>query len=80
MSKQWVKPCERTAKCPETQQSVGKVMASLFWDARGVKLKCTFECVLSITVSTSLWLSPTFPQFSRFAKKGKINWISYLVH
>ena len=35
-SKQWVKPDESAPKRPKTQQSAGKVLASVFWDAHGV--------------------------------------------
>lgn len=35
-SKQWILPDERTPKRPKTQQSAGKVMATVFWDARGI--------------------------------------------
>ena len=35
-SKQWIKPGESAPKRPKTQQSIGKVMASVFWDAHGV--------------------------------------------
>ena len=35
-SKEWVKPGESALKRPKTQQSIGKVMASVFWDAHGV--------------------------------------------
>ena len=34
--KQWVKPGESAPKRPKAQQSAGKVMASVFWDAHGV--------------------------------------------
>ena len=36
VSKQWVKPGESAAKRPKTQQSTGKVMASVFWNAHEV--------------------------------------------
>lgn len=35
-SKQWVSPGETAPKRPKTQQWAGKVMASVFWDARGI--------------------------------------------
>ena len=35
-SKQWVKPGGNAPKYPKTQQSTGKVMASVFWDAHRV--------------------------------------------
>ena len=35
-SKQWIKPGESAPKRSKTQQSSGKVMASVFWDAHGV--------------------------------------------
>ena len=35
-SKQWVKPSESTPKRPKTQQSAGKVIPSVFWDAHAV--------------------------------------------
>ena len=35
-SKQGVKRGENASKSPKTQQSAGKVMASVFWDAHGV--------------------------------------------
>ena len=35
-SKQWVKPGESATKRLQTQQSSGKVMASVFWNARGI--------------------------------------------
>ena len=34
-SKQCVKPGESATKCQKTQQSAGKVMASVFWDSHG---------------------------------------------
>ena len=36
VSKQWIKPGESAPKRPKTQQSAGKVMASVFWDANGI--------------------------------------------
>ena len=35
-SKQWVKPGESAPKRPKTQQSAGKVMGSILWDAHRV--------------------------------------------
>ena len=35
-SNQWVKPDESAPKRPKTQQSAGKVMASVFWDTHWV--------------------------------------------
>ena len=35
-SKEWLTPGESTPKRPKTQQSSGKVIASVFWDAHGV--------------------------------------------
>ena len=35
-AQQWIKPDESASKCLKTQQSAGKVMASVFWDARGL--------------------------------------------
>ena len=35
-SQQWVENGESAPKHPKTQQSAGKVMASVFWDIRGV--------------------------------------------
>ena len=35
-SKSWVKPGESASKHPNTQQSAGKVMACVLWDAHGV--------------------------------------------
>ena len=35
-SKQWVKPGESAPKRPKTQESPGKVMVNVFWDAHGV--------------------------------------------
>ena len=35
-SKQWVKPGESAPKRPKTQQSAGKVVASVFWDTHGI--------------------------------------------
>ena len=35
-SKQWVKTGESAPKRPKTQQSAGKIMANVFWDAQGV--------------------------------------------
>ena len=32
-SKKWVKHCESAPKSPKMQQSTGKVMATVFWDA-----------------------------------------------
>ena len=33
--KQWIKPGESVRKRRKTQQSAGKVIASVFWDAHG---------------------------------------------
>lgn len=35
-SAEWLQACESRPKRPKTQQSAGKVMASVFWDARGI--------------------------------------------
>lgn len=35
-SKQWVLPGESAPKRPKAQKSAGKVMATIFWDARGI--------------------------------------------
>lgn len=35
-AKQWVEPSGSAPKRPKTQQSAGKVMASVFWDAQGI--------------------------------------------
>lgn len=35
-AKQWVLPGQRVPKRPKTQRWAGKVMASVFWDARGI--------------------------------------------
>ena len=50
-SKQWVKPGERTPKRPKTQQSAGKVMVSVFWDAYGVIFIDYLEKGRTITVA-----------------------------
>ena len=35
-SAEWLQPGESRPKRPKTQQSAGKVLASIFWDARGI--------------------------------------------
>ena len=35
-SAEWLQADESRPKCPKTQRLAGKVMASVFWDARGI--------------------------------------------
>ena len=35
-SREWVEPGGSAPKRPKTQKSAGKVMACVFWDARGI--------------------------------------------
>lgn len=35
-SKQWLEAGGTASKCPKTQYSAGKVMATVFWDVRGI--------------------------------------------
>ena len=48
-SKQWVKPRESAPKRPKTQQSAGKFMASVFWDAYGVIFIDHLEKEMTVT-------------------------------
>lgn len=37
-SKQWISPGESAPKRPKTQKTAGKIMATFFWDAKGILL------------------------------------------
>ena len=54
-SKQWVKPGESSPKHSKTQQSAGKVLASVFWDALGVIFLVQIWSFFRIRAVSSPW-------------------------